>query len=785
MKSDSLRARTRVVVAKSSIVVALIALHATACSSGEGSKTSESACSSVDSLVARPSARLFLTSSVLERLKARAAAGDPAWTELKKECTAMTTGTVNAPNAAAYPNAPNIGAGYQGESYLPAVMAMGLCYRVAAGTDSAAEASYGAAGARILDAMSTPVGSGGQAPSTDSGYGIRNFGVGMAFGYDWLYPALSSATRSRVIASLNTWVDWYDVSGFSRTQPIGNYFAGYLLAKTATALATEGDNPKASGYFEDVSSRLWGTLVKPAFQKSMSGGGWPEGWGYGPRAVRSVLEFLWAVKTSKGLDWGTEVPQARDQASYLAHFSWPSLEHMDDQGTVRSGTKIAPSAALASEVATVLSAFSDASAGLARSFAADVIAAGDDRKAWEKFLYWDDAQPKTSRKAQPLSYAAVGPGQVAMRSSWALDAAWGALSGGTYINAPDSGEQMFNQGSLSVVLGDDPVLVNATGQIPQLGGTAGENFVYADTWEKKSRTLYNTFFVNDSQNPFNPGQAGVTPDKAQTRIERYEEAGGYVHARAADVQQMYQSPAMKQFSRDLVYARPGTFVLFDRTSVTSGADQWMAFHVASAPKSVAGVDKRFDVARGSIRMLLPASSKVTTGTLPGGITRLEEHSSAADQRWLTVISASATVPDEVRLSAADGNVAAGNLVGVHVQAARNQVVLFSDAAVGEARYTVKQTADADHIVADATPSANYTATATAANGALTIDLKSGGPLKASAQGTLCYSVTTSGTVAPCDFPKPVAEPDTPGTDDAASPAQSPNSGTAPSTPCPH
>jgi hypothetical protein len=31
-----------------------------------------------------------------------------------------------------------------------------------------------------------------------------------------------------------------------------------------------------------------------------------------------------------------------------------------------------------------------------------------------------------------------------MRSSWDKDATWGAFSGGAYINAEDSGEQLFN-----------------------------------------------------------------------------------------------------------------------------------------------------------------------------------------------------------------------------------------------------------------------------------------------------------------------------------------------------
>ena len=61
---------------------------------------------------------------------------------------------------------------------------------------------------------------------------------------------------------------------------------------------------------------------------------------------------------------------------------------------------------------------------------------------------------------------------------------------------------------------------------------------------------------------------------------------------------MYKGGAMKGFTRDLVYVRPGTFVLFDRTSVASAsADQWMSFHLPNSPASAGTSDgsKRFDV----------------------------------------------------------------------------------------------------------------------------------------------------------------------------------------------
>ena len=71
-----------------------------------------------------------------------------------------------------------------------------------------------------------------------------------------------------------------------------------------------------------------GSHVQARLQRLDASGGWPEGWGYGPRAVRGVAEVLWGVENGKGLSWYSNLPQARDQALYLEQFAWPSLKRM-------------------------------------------------------------------------------------------------------------------------------------------------------------------------------------------------------------------------------------------------------------------------------------------------------------------------------------------------------------------------------------------------------------------------------------------------------------------------
>ena len=135
-------------------LAACVSLAFSGCGSNAG--TASPPCTRSQGLVSRPAARIFLTPELLDRLRARAAAGEAAWTKLAQSCDGLASGTVYPPSGTAYPNKPDVGSGYQGEDYLPAVAALGLCYRTASGLDDVAAARYGAAGARVLDAMSTP-----------------------------------------------------------------------------------------------------------------------------------------------------------------------------------------------------------------------------------------------------------------------------------------------------------------------------------------------------------------------------------------------------------------------------------------------------------------------------------------------------------------------------------------------------------------------------------------------------------------------------------------------------
>ena len=92
---------------------------------------------------------------------------------------------------------------------------------------------------------------------------------------------------------------------------------------------------------------------------------------------------------------------------------------------------------------------------------------------------------------------------MAVRSDWSRHAVWGALKSGPYINNPDNGEEYFDKGSLSVVNGDRPLLVNANGTLLRnTPGTGdGDPFwqkIYDDVLgDSRRRDIFNVFYPGD------------------------------------------------------------------------------------------------------------------------------------------------------------------------------------------------------------------------------------------------------------------------------------------------
>ncbi|MGN6120859.1 MAG: hypothetical protein ACTHOA_14235 [Rhodanobacter sp.] len=763
-------------------------------------------------LAAHP--RLLLDSSTLTALRQRAAANTPQWTALKATCDSYIGGTVAYPTGNQYPDKPNLGSGYQGESYLPALLAEGMCYQVLKSSNAAAAAPYGAKAVDILMKMSMPYpGSNGWDPCTDSGYGIRFYGVGYGLGYDWVYDLLTASQRTQIYTTANAWIAAWEKSGGCASfaydgNPIGNYYAGYFHAKAVISLATYGENPSAPAQWTDWLGNQFGARVQPYYRLHMLGGGWPEGYGnYAPLSILNMSLPAREVKTATGQDLlHASAPYTFpvDSADYSMHFTWPSLVYFDDRDDNHSnGDPSSPPpgttpVGMFQQIIGALSYWQSPKVAVFNQYLAAVDQATggySDAPAWLQFLAIDPNAPKAALSTLPLSYFAPGMNAVAARSDWTTAASWMSFRAGPYTNNPAAGHEFFDQGSLALVRGGSPLLVNAGGWlVHEPGGNADETKIFNDnygdldgTQYSGNRQLYNIFYVRSMSGSsvaqrFGQEANTTEDDGVRTAVSAYEDGNGYVYMLATHLEDMYRTfsagPAVSAWSRQVVYLRPNRFVVYDRTTEGStGYDQYLAWHFPANPAagSAPAGQHRFDVSYngqyvGAMTTVLPTGNKTTTvGMYPGDNpikawqVQVRPPDTSASQRWLTVFDLSGTAAKVA--TASPVTVSQGGIVGVELLASDgNAVVVSSSGAPGTALsgnlvYGV-QPLSAYHVVTDLLPDTGYTVTTSANAGLRNVNISVGGTTMSSHKGVLSFYVTTDGTVQgnPPPPPTPVYVP---------------------------
>lgn len=740
--------------------------------------------------------RLLLDSDTLAALRGRATSSNPQWKALKATCDSYIGGIVEFPKGNAYPDLPNLGQGYQGSDYVPAMLAEGLCYQVLKSSNASAAAPYGAKAVDILLKMSV-AGAQGQAPCTDSGYGIRFYGVGFGLGYDWTHELLTPAQRTQVYTTANAWVSaWEQPNGcadFEYAHPQSNYFAGYFHAKAAIAMATYGENPAAPAQWSDWMTNQFAKRVQPYYRQHLLGGGWPEGYAnYASLGILNMSMPIREVQTATGLDLlhaAAPYTYPVDSADYSMHFTWPSRAYFDDRDTNHSNsTSLPPGTTQVGMFEQILGAlvfWKSPRVGIFRQYLTEVDKATSgygSADAWLRFLAVDPAITAKPLSILPRSYMAPGLGAVAARSDWSTTASWMSFRAGPYVNNPGQGEEYFDQGSLALVRGNTPVLLNASGWVVHNpNGTADEDNVYNDNYgsfnANKSyvgnRQIYNVYYVKNVRagalaESF--GQAAYTTEDQQvrTRVSSYEDGGDYVYLLATGLEDMYRTfaagPAVVGWSRQIIYLRPNRFVVYDRTvDGSSSYDQYLAWHFPANPvkRATTTGGNRLDVTysgryAGAMITVLPKDATATTAPMyptsnpvKAWQVQVRPPNGNVSQKWLTVFDLSST---SSAVATATAVVATkGAIVGVQLAAGDgNQVVVGSAGAAGVPinggiGYSMSAIA-ARHIVTDLLPRTGYTVSASCTDGVQSVSVSLGGTTMSSAKGVLNFLLDAAGTV---------------------------------------
>ena len=762
-----------------------------------------------------PHPRLILDGPTLSGLRTRAQANSPQWQALKSYCDSFIGGTVNYPDGATYPNPPDIGQGYEGDGYWAPLMSEGLCYQVMKGIDSTAAAPYGAKAADIAAKLSVlfPA-THGEDPCTDNGYVMRFYGVGMGILYDWAYDALTPSQRTQIYTTANSWLNTWETnscSSFEYVHPQSNYFAGYFHAKTAIALATAGDNPSAPALWTDWNSAQYNTAptnpphlgVQPYYASHLVGGGWPEGFGnYGPLATLNMSLPAREVQTATGTDLVHAVKPYTypiDAADYLMHFTWPSMNYIDDRDTNHAnGDPTQPPPGTAStqmfmQVLGNLRYWNAPHANVFQQYTNQVIAsATGDADAWAVFLFFDPNGTTAPVDTLPRAYLATGMNAVAARSDWSSGASWMSFRAGPYINNPNQGEEGYDQGSLAIVRGSTPLLVNGSGWIVhEPNGNNDENSLYNDLYGNfdgsvysGNRTIYNIFYarqMNGAAVATQYGQVSNTTEdnNVQTKVAAFEDGDSYVYTLATHLQDMYRldgsgNPLVADWSREILYLRPNRFVVYDRTqSGPAVNDQYLAFGFPAnpAPATAPSEETRYDITYnstyvGAMTTVLPAGAGTsvipmypandsTPASNPVKVWQVQVRppNTAATQKWLNVFDTS-TVATSVAHASAIG-VTSGTAIGSWLAGSGgNQAVLFNSGAAsttisGTIAYTTPKAA-ATHFITELQANSGYSIAVAVNASNFAVSVTPGGPWPTSNSGVLTFTVSATGVVGPGD-----------------------------------
>jgi hypothetical protein len=462
-----------------------------------------------------------------------------------------------------------------------------------------------------------------------------------------------------------------------------------------------------------------------------------------------------AVQTGKGLDI---VHAARpfafplESADYLMHFTWPSLSYTDDRGTahaVKPGEKPAGvvNTGLFTALAGILDYWSAPSAAVFHRYATNVRQATKDGaiEPWEAFVFWDPEGATKPVESLPLSYFAKGLNHVATRSAWTRDATWLSFVAGAYINNPAQGEQMFDEGSLAIVNGGTPVLVNAASWLLHntpgtSDGEINEKDVYHANYGKfdqnpayGNRDLYSIFYAKPVvAEPY--GQGALGPAEVRTRIAEFEDTGVYMYAAAIHLEDMYRaterSKPVRQWTREILFLRPNRIVIYDRTESEPGADSFLAWTFASEPRSV---QNRIVVPGATMTTVLPERARFASRDLYNAHKVWREEVRAPDvvptQTWLTLFE---TSPQPSSASPIGHN-------GVLLRPGEIAVV------IGVSAYDLPS-GPSDNLVLHLEPNGHYDVTVRREGETSHVAVHSGEALQASPAGILSFRITASGKV---------------------------------------
>lgn len=402
-----------------------------------------------------------------------------------------------------------------------------------------------------------------------------------ALAYDLCFEWWTDAERERFHRYVNRTVD---ANVQSETHVFHNGWYGYKnWGIGLAALASCHENPRAPGILEALEHD-YRTRAAPALELAGDGGAWAEGY-YIHYWLYEWLFFCEAARRCSGADYYAWAPKFYSQRAVASMFEMcPGIREYgsrrpvpmgDGGGRVFGGDR---DKALAARRMLVNQFRDDPAHEAVHAFNEATPRSGVGDFAYMDFLWRDPTVPKGDLERFRLSHFSPGAGHVYARSSWREDATYFFFKCSDRFTA----HQHLDAGHFVIHRHEE--LAGDGGHYDKFGSVHDVNYhlrsiahstlLVDDPAERWPGIRAGKVTGNDGGQHHNwPHHNGAVTDAAAWHQDRsrydiadllaFEDQGTYLYL-AADATRAYATNKLTRFTRQIVYLRPGTFIVFDQ-----------------------------------------------------------------------------------------------------------------------------------------------------------------------------------------------------------------------------
>jgi hypothetical protein len=403
--------------------------------------------------------------------------------------------------------------------------------------------------------------------------------------YDLCWDCWTAEQREKYHQYMNQTIE---ANVQSETHVFHNAWYGYKNWGIGLACyATYYENPRAQEFLR-VLEEDWHSRAAPALEMAGAGGGWGEGY-YAHFFLYEWLFFCEVARHCEGVDYYADAPQFFRRRAVAGMFeTYPGIGIYgsrrpipmgDGGGRLFGGDR---DQALSARRILVNFYRDDPEHQVVHTFNETTPRSSVGNYAYKDFLWRDASVPQGDLSGFRLSHLSTGPGYVYARSSWDEAATYFFFKCGDRFTA----HQHLDVGHFLIYRHEE--LAGDGGHYDEFGSLHDVNYhlrtiahntilVY-DPCETWPGIRAGTVTGNDGGQAHNwPHHNGAVADPAQWLRQRelydiadllaFEDAGAYVYV-AGDCTRAYGPHKLAYFTRQIVFVRPGTFVVFDRVRST-------------------------------------------------------------------------------------------------------------------------------------------------------------------------------------------------------------------------